>query len=299
MRASLENYISQSVILQYTLPNGTLRIPKSCYSTLADRCYACDDDALKMLIYNSIVDYAFNDNEWGDTTIEEMSVEALDSRMRFEDRDDEITQLRYGFYGEVLLNIILQRMWNTRAIIAKGIFYDPTGRSEEFKGYDSYHLLLHDDGQISLWFGEVKFYQSYTGALDSVFSNIEKALSNDYFRRNMKAILTKKCALNVQNHMFNSILTDFRRNPNVSIAGLKDKYGIRLVYPIFILSQETNSYDDTIRGIINYIQTKHSGKHFDLDLDFDLFFILLPLKDVKDIKKTVLSWIKTKQPITL
>lgn len=299
MRQKLEAYINDWVLLKYTLPNDELQIHKSCYSTLNDRCYACEDDALKTLIYNSIVDYAFNDSEYSETTINEMLTEALSSRMRFDDSDDETTQLKYGFYGEVLLNIMLQKMWNTKVIVAKGVFYNPTERPGEFKGYDSYHLLAHENGDVSLWFGEVKFHQSYKGAIDSVFCNIEKALSNDYFHRNMNAILTKKSSLNVSNEIFNSILIEFRRNSQVSIAYIKNKYNVRLVYPIFILCQCVESYDDTINEIINYIQTKHSGKNFVIDLDIDLFFILLPVENVKDIKKTVLSWIKTKQPIIL
>lgn len=299
MRAALEEYITQAVVFRYRLPNEELAIDKSCYSTLRDFCYAASDDALKVMIYESIIDYAFNDSEWGETTVDQMLAEALDIRLRCSVNGDELTQLSYGFYGEVLLNILLQRIWGTKVIISKGLYTNYGSRREEFKGYDSFHLLAHDDGKVSLWFGEVKFHENYASALSSVFENIEKALSNDYFRSNLKMILGKKPAINFTNEKFNAILRDLRADAEMSIAGLNEKYGVRLVYPIFILTQEVNDYNDTIRKIINLVNTHHAGHEFTIDIPYDLFFILLPVKDVRDIKTAVLEWIRNKRPITL
>lgn len=300
MRAALEEFITQAVVCRYRLPNRELAIEKSCYSTKRDYCCVASDDALKVMIYESIVDYAFNDTEWGETTVDQMLAEALDIRLRCRVNGDESVQLSYGFYGEVLLNILLQRIWGTKVIISKGLYTNYGSRRDEFKGYDSFHLLAHDDGKVSLWFGEVKFHEDYSSALRSVFDNIDKALSNDYFRSNLKMILGKKPALNdFNNDKFNAILRDLRADTEMSIAGLNEKYGVKLVYPIFILTQEVNDYDDTIRKIINLVNTHYAGHEFTIDIPYDLFFILLPVKDVKDIKTAVLEWIRNKRPITL
>ena len=70
------------------------------------------------------------------------------------------------------MNLILQLNFGTNSIIAKGYFYDILAPSEN-KGFDSFHII-ETDNQLQLWFGEVKFHQTYQSALTSIFANIEK-----------------------------------------------------------------------------------------------------------------------------
>lgn len=300
MRQSLEDFIRKAVAFRYRLPNTKLGIDKCCYSDkIKDYCYACTDDDMKTLIYNSIIDYAFNDNEFGETTLDEMLQEALLTRLRYNNSDDEDTQLRYGFYGEVLLNIILRYIWKTDVIICKGIFYDTTARPEEFKGFDSFHIVSPIGKQMSLWFGEAKFHQQYQSAIDSVFKNIEVSLSDDYLKKNLWAILSKKTAVNTKYTSLNNLLIDLRKNPYTSIKTLGVQYKLRLVYPIFIISHQVEDYDTTIRKIVQYINSNYCGKTFNISIPVDIFFILLPVDNVLDIKKSILEWIKQKKPMTL
>lgn len=296
MRNSLVNLLEKTILFKYSLPNGL--IEKSIYTSIEkDLCYILlDDNKFAEIIYNSIVDYAFNEDELIED-LDELQLEAISQRMRIEDVDSPTTQLKYGFFGEVILNVILQCLFNTKAIIAKGYFYDIL-KPEENKGFDCWHLVTTEKG-TSLWFGEVKFHQSYKSAINDIFKNIEKAISNDYFRKNLLALTPKKKLLNTDNGTINSIIDRIRKNPTISIKTLKDDFSIKLVYPILVLCDSLSDYDTTISSIIDFIKTNHSGKKLKIDIEYDLFFILLPVGNAKQIKQTVLQWIKSKKQLTL
>ena len=248
------------------------------------------------IIYNTLIDYAFNDNEInGD--LNNLHTEAIETRMSIEEEDSDKTQEKYGFFGEVLFNLFLQICFKTTPIIAKGYFYDIL-KPEEPKGYDSFHFIQTEKG-VSLWYGEVKFHQTHYSALKSVFENIEKAFSDDYFRDNLLALLPQKNNLNIKNTTIDNIIQTLREQPKTTIVSLTTKFNLKLVYPIFIICNSVNDYDSTISSIINEIESKHSGKNFIIGIDYDLFFILMPINDVKQTKVQVLQWIKSKRPLML
>lgn len=296
MRESIINLLKNTVILKYRLPNGD--IERCIHSTQNDYCYMSQNDTdISRIIYNSLIDYAFNENDMTEDSFEDLHIEALTQRIRFDEDDDDEVQLKYGFFGEVLLNLILRIFFDTNAIIAKGYFYDIL-KPEEFKGYDSYHLI-DLPSETQLWFGEVKFHQSYTSAVDSVYSNIEKAISDDYFRKNLLALTPKKRDLETSNPTILGVINKLRKQPKQSIINLCADYNLKLVYPIFILCNSLKDYDKTISSLINRIKEKYSDKKFDIGIDYDLFFLILPVTCVKTIKQDVLKWIRSREPLTL
>ena len=111
MRQSLIDLFKRTVVFQYRLPHG--EIQKSIYSTVDDHCYMCvEDQELSRIIYNSLIDYAFNENEMQDEDFNLLHIEAISQRMRIEEGDNEQTQKKYGFFGEVFL-IISRRLFQT------------------------------------------------------------------------------------------------------------------------------------------------------------------------------------------
>lgn len=298
MRQSVIDYFKNTVIFKYTLRNDALDIDKSIYSTIDDQCYTLTNDAdLSQLIYNALLDYAFDECEMNGEDINELHIEAITQRMRIEEDDDDETQGKYGFFGEVLLNLLLRIIYGTECVITKGIFYDIL-KPEELKGYDSFHLV-EDADNLYLWFGEVKFHQTDDSALKSALGNLEKAISDDYFRKNLLALTPKKRAFNTQSPKMDRIIERVRKNSKIQISTLKSDFNLKLIYPIFIISNSLKDYDNTIKSSINHIGTNYSGKKLNIGIDYDLFFIFLPVKCVKTIKTEILQWIDTKQPLTL
>jgi hypothetical protein len=75
---------------------------------------------------------------------------------------------------------------------------------------------------------------------------------------------------------------------------------MKLVYPIMILYEENKlGYDESIKRIPEYVKEKFENliESFDLSIDYSIFFILMPLKNVKHIKETVIEWIDSKKPL--
>lgn len=297
MRETIIHFFNQTIVMKYTLPHGG--VDKSVWTTLDnDYCFShsTDEDVAK-IIYESIVNYAFNDDEIAaEEDLNILQREAIASRLRFEESDENPTKERYGFYGEVLFNTLLRAKCRTTPIIAKGFFYDPLRPGENY-GYDSFHIVKTAN-VTRLWFGEVKFHQSYQSAVDSVFEKIGEALSNDYLRTNLLAIVPKKHDLNIDDETVNGLINRLRRNPKVSIASLYEEFQLRLIYPVFIICNSLREYDTTIAHMINYINQQTIERQ-DLDIPVDVFFMFLPIGDAKKIKQTVIEWIESNQQPTL
>lgn len=301
MRQSLIDFFKNTVVLRYKLPNNELDINKSTYTNVDnDFCYNIvgNDDKLVELIVNSIVDYSYNDNELADKDIIKKHFSAIRNRLRYEEDDDIETKEKYGFYGEVILNLLLQIHFHTSAIIAKGCFYDILSPAEN-KGFDSFHIIEEND-QMLLWFGETKFHQTYSSALKSIFENIEKAISSGYFFKNLLAMENKLNSLNIQGSKINELIEEISDDPQITIHNLVTKYNLKLIYPILIICNTTyNTYDTTIKRIIDKIKNDYQGKTLNLGFEYELFFILLPVSNSKQIKLNVIQWIESKKPLTL
>jgi hypothetical protein len=117
-------------------------------------------------------------------------------------------------------------------LIARGYFYNPLEKAET-KGYDSYQLVQNGDC-LELWFGEVKFHANHTSGIDSVFTNIEKALSDSYLETNVLAIHNHKNNFNTKGSLIETVLNNWEENPSINIAEEIRKYNMKFVYPVLI-----------------------------------------------------------------
>lgn len=292
MKQKLIDLFKQAVVFKYDLPNGS--ISKSVFSTENDKCYEClDITTLSELIYNSIVYYSYNELEIEQSNIQILLKRALEESIKFNNDASLKTKKSYGLYGEILLYCFLMTYFNTKPIIARGYFYSPTARSE-IKGYDSYHLLEHDDC-LELWFGEAKMYTSYDDALDSVLSNLKKNLSDEYLNRNFIEISKKDKYLSIKSAKIDAVINRWK-NEGVNLISEIKKQNMKLIYPILIITDQTKEYDGAIKKFIEYINS-YEQQQINLSIQFSLFFIFLPLKTVSSVKERVIQCIQNQIPL--
>ena len=218
---------------------------------------------------------------------------ALEESIKFNNDASLKTKKSYGLYGEILLYCFLMTYFNTKPIIARGYFYSPTARSE-IKGYDSYHLLEHDDC-LELWFGEAKMYTSYDDALDSVLSNLKKNLSDEYLNRNFIEISKKDKYLSIKSAKIDAVINRWK-NEGVNLISEIKKQNMKLIYPILIITDQTKEYDGAIKKFIEYINS-YEQQQINLSIQFSLFFIFLPLKTVSSVKERVIQCIQNQIPL--
>lgn len=297
MRDSLFQLINNTIIFQYHLPNSNIGISKTIFSIDDDHCFkTTDQNSFSEIIYNSILEYSFNEFEIENKDYNKLHFIALQKRLKYNYTLDIEEKIKYGFLGEVVLFSILCVMFKSKPLIARGYFYNPLENSET-KGYDSYHLI-EKNNQTELWFGEVKFHKNYKTGIDSIFENIKKAISDDYLGKNVLAISNHVNNINYKGNKVEEVINDWEENPYISIIDELNKHKMKLIYPIMLLYEEdTLGYDSSIKNIPKYIEDKYCSEKFNISVAYSIFFILLPIKEVKMIKKEVITWIESKKPL--
>jgi hypothetical protein len=297
MRQQLLDLIKNTIHFKYELPNIAANIERTIFSNLNDKCFeATNKNDLAEIIYNSIIDYSFNEFEINEKEYKDLQTIAFQDRIRFDENDSDETKLKYGFFGEVVLYAILKIIFGVDVLIARGVLYNPLENSES-KGYDAYHLI-ESDSKIQLWIGETKFHKSYTQAVNDVLGKIKISLSDAYLRTNLLTLRKNKDRLNIQGSTLEAILNEWDKNPNIVITDELNKHQIELVHPIIILFQQNRGgYDASIKAIPEYIKKKHKVENYDMSVPCFLYFVFVPVEDVKAIKTEVLSWIKSKKPL--
>ncbi|SHK68963.1 Hachiman antiphage defense system protein HamA [Epilithonimonas mollis] len=301
MKQSLQNLITDSILLEYNLPNHTLNYQKSCitHNDLNDNCYKIDDLVkLSRIVYESVLYYSYDQYQLEGGHHQGMFENAFKRKFKFNEAADETAKLKLGFYGEALLYSLLKIFYNNETLVCRGYFYDIQKKSE-VTGYDCFHLIQNED-DLQLWFGETKFYQNGTSAVDSVFSNITKAISNDYLiETNFTTILQSKGNIQDKDSTIYKILDKWEKSLIPNLVNELNSNNIKLVYPILITyDQHKDGYNDSINEIITHINTKYNTTSFpNIGIDYSIFFILLPISDVKQCKKQIIEWIDSKEPL--
>lgn len=301
MKQSLLDLINDCIILEYNLPNATLSYQKSCitHKDLNDDCYRIDDlEKLSRIVYESVLYYSYDQFQLDGGNQQGMFENAFKRKFKFNEAADETAKLKLGFYGEALLYSLLKVFYKNETLVCRGYFYDIQKKSE-VTGYDCFHLIQSED-DLELWFGETKFYQNGIAAVDSVFSNISKAISDDYLiETNFATILQSKGNIVDKNSKIYGILDRWEKSIISNIVSELNSNNIKLVYPILITYNEhKDGYNDSINEIISYINTNYNTTSFpNIGIDYSIFFILLPINDVKQCKKQIIEWIDKKEPL--
>ena len=300
MRISLKKLMDSSVVLRYQLPCYITdkHVPRCHISTRNDRFLEQigSNDNIANLIYNGIVEYAYNDNEINTTQLDKLQIRALQSKLKYNPNASDETMLGYGFQGEVLLHLILDYYFGARKAIARGYMFSALENAET-KGYDSY-LMIENHNAISLLFGEAKFYLSgYKYSLKSIFKNIDNALSDNYLNRNFIAMDNHYEHLD-ENSRIKQIIDNWRDNPLINMAEEAKKQNIQLVYPMLVVfDDKKDTYENLILEILAYIRTSYNAVHSTLTIPCDIFFIFFSVDNSRTIKTQVLQWIKQQQPL--
>ena len=245
------------------------------------------------------MEFAINEYEIDYTALEREQRKAILSRMRYDSAAPDATKLKYGFYGEVLLDLILRVFLRTSVLAARGYFYSPIENSEA-KGFDAFHLMERN-GNIDLWFGEAKFYQQYKSAITPALEKLGTSLSDGYLNRNLLAIIDERTHISTHNVQLEDLLNSWEENPDINLSEEIKNRGIRLIYPIFVAYQKnsTDQYHQSIKKCIEHIASEYTRLNIVIPASFDyrLFFIFLPLSEVKQIKENVIKWIDSREPL--
>ncbi len=134
--------------------------------------------------------------------------------------------------AEIVLYAVIKLHFGALPVVPK-IFYKQNTQ-DNAKGADSVHIILEDNSDFSLWFGEAKFYTSIENArLTSIVSSVKRSLETKK--------LKKENSIIVGSSDLDELVTDDTTNSNIktllsqdtSIDTLKPKLNI----PILLLHE--------------------------------------------------------------
>lgn len=299
MRKSLEVAVKHALCVEIKLPDISRKIDKTSITSAKDFCFKnSDNKELAKVIYNGLVEYAVNEYEIDYDDLDKEQAKVLARKMRYNPSATDTTKLKYGFYGEILLDLILRSFLKTDVLLARGYLYSPIEKSE-VKGYDAFHLIETDKG-VQLWLGEAKFYVDYKKPVRDVLGKIDYSLSDNYIHDNFLAIIDWQHRFSHSSSRLSNILDRWEENPSINIASEIAKEDMIVTYPIMIAYQSKNtSYEDDIKECIDYIETQISeiGINISVSFKYRILFIFLPVEDVRKVKESVFTWIDTKEPL--
>ena len=295
MREAIKELLEQTIVYKYSLPHEY--IERTELSTEDDKCFSVvSNESLSELIYNGIVEYALGEKHVDLANLQLCQRKAIKSRLRFDDDASQETKLKYGFYGEVVLDLILQYTFSSSILLAKGYFYNPLENSET-KGYDAYQFY-YGERQLSLLLGEVKFYASFAAAVKKILDNLSKAASREYFNKNVLALINEKGHFDSVPKEIIDIIEKWEQDPDINLYDEVTKSGIKLHYPMLVLYDATDSsFDETIKNSVSVINEEFKERTIQIGMDIELFFIFVPVASAKIVKEEVIEWILKNEPL--
>lgn len=148
--------------------------------------------------------------------------------LRLTDKENDIS--KGSELAEIVLYGIMKHYYSALPVVPK-IFYKQNAQ-DNAKGADSVHIVLENESEYSLWFGEAKFYNSLEDArLSSIVTSVKNSLKTDKLKKENSIItnISDLDDLDIDDSLRASIRSDLSNK--VSIDTLKSKINI----PIFLL----------------------------------------------------------------
>lgn len=215
------------------------------------------------------------------------------SRLKDQDEIDEMYRLAFsriskakkekkGDYGELLLFLLLQAFYRTERLVTKVRLRSSV--KDQIKGFDCAHFTVDGSGGVTLWLGEVKFYKSFSSALNDVVEEIIAHTQGEYLK-NEFSILCPNVEFNKDVKVLDSVIE--------MLDGTVTLDDVRIVIPALI-TYETSiiknhscidaAFKESIRG--QFIKKFQLINERDIVVppNVEVFFLLLPLSDVDSIK---------------
>lgn len=195
-----------------------------------------------------------------------------------------------GDYGEIILFMILEIFYNSKKLVTKVKY--KTSPSMPVFGSDTAHFTEDNDGNISLWFGEAKFYKDFGSALSEAFDSVSGFLGTG-IRKEMKFLTPDKIEINkgVDPSLYKKVVNII--DSKYSLDKLSLKIPVLIMYECCSLggysdieSEEFKEYfKKEFADKFSKIKNKKWAKKNYKDLSF--VFFLLPLHNVGEMKELI------------
>lgn len=151
--------------------------------------------------------------------------------------------------AEILLYALMKDHYKALPVVPK-IFYKQNTQ-DYAKGADSVHIVLEDDDNFSLWFGEAKFYNSVDNArLAQIVESVKNSLRSDKLRKEC-SIISGVSDLNyiLKNEIADKVKASLSYQNSIDSIKSIIHIPILLVYECEITNTETSLTEEYITKI--------------------------------------------------
>ncbi len=237
------------------------------------------DELVRDFFRRHLNSFALSYSEWkkvdGDS-----AAEALSRSARMVYATDNYK--RRGEFGELFLHGILRDFYDAEPAVSKIYYAD--GPNETAKGFDSVHVVVNGGGELDLWLGEAKLYESMTGAISEIVKSITEHVESDFLRREFLAVSNKLDQSWEHHDKLRELLDD-----NTSLDQIVD----RLVMPVLLTYKSTavashnRVSDEYVKALIEEANVAWQKFKDQLTADFPvtIYFIVLPLEDTAEVRR--------------
>jgi len=254
-------------------------------------------EKFQKFIWNNIKETALSIQERNSLVCEgEDSVltEAAKKLRLIEDPNDDYNG-KGGEIAEILLYGIMRNHYNALPVVPK-IFYKQN-RQDFAKGADSVHIVIEDNDNFSLWFGESKFYNSIENArLQKVVDSVNESLKLEKLKKE-NSIITNISDLDlfseISDEMRNKIKLFLDQSESIDTIKPILNIPILLVYECEITKKATDFNVKYKDEIIEYHKDR-ATKYFEKQIltcstihkysEIKFHIILFPVADKKQIE---------------
>ena len=198
--------------------------------------------------------------------------------------------------AEIFLYGIMKHYYKALSVVPK-IFYKQNSQ-DNAKGADSVHIVLADNKDFSLWFGEAKFYSSIEDArLDSIVESVGNSLQTDKLQKE-NSIITNIQDLNLiidDPELLKDIKDILCERKSIDLIKPKLHIPILLLHQCEITNKATALSDKYKAQIIDYHkqraqkyftkQISQLSKSIHMYSDITFHLILFPVPNKEEIVK--------------
>jgi hypothetical protein len=243
-------------------------------------------------IWNNIIETALSKREREKLVNQDHSrLTASAKNLRLTDKENDIS--KGSELAEIVLYGIMKHHYGALSVVPK-IFYKQNPQ-DNAKGADSVHIVLEENNDFSIWFGEAKFYNSIEDArLDSIIESVSNSLQIDKLKKE-NSIIT-----NVSDIDYIIEDKDLRDKIKALLSGNTsiDKLKPKLHIPILLLHECSKTKDcteltDNYKNNIIAYHKDRAQSYFSKQIskigtihkysDITFHLILFPVPDKKEI----------------
>lgn len=110
------------------------------------------------------------------------SLQKAARNLRFlEKKKEQKEYVESGEIAEILLYAIMKRHYGALPVVPK-IYYKQNPK-DNAKGADSVHIVLEENDNFSLWYGEAKFYKDLEGAISTAIESVHDTIKDDKLKK--------------------------------------------------------------------------------------------------------------------